>query len=79
MKYRNGYVSNSSSASFILLNKYITEEQYEQFKEKAEEVGWNISQDEDVVKGWTVMDNGEFSDIIESLGLDYEKFYWDHN
>lgn len=63
MKRRIGFVSNSSSSSFILDKRYITADQLEKIKEYIESgcddnEGWSLSEDEDFVRGYTVMDNG---------------------
>lgn len=41
MKLRNGFVSNSSSSSFIIFGMHVSKENYEYLREKYEDVDWN--------------------------------------
>ena len=73
MKHRAGFVSNSSSSSFIIDKRYITPEQIERLEEYIREDcegGWNIAgSDEDFIRGYTIMDNGDLRGWIkESMG-----------
>lgn len=72
MKLRNGFVSNSSSASFVLLKKYLTKDQIKEIlacneKELKHDGGydefWHIKDEEDVITGITTMDN----DILHAI------------
>ena len=76
MKLREGFVSNSSSASFVLLKKYLTEDQIDKIlacneKELKHEGGysedWHIKDEEDVITGFTVMDNGILHNLIYEM------------
>ena len=83
MKLRVGFVSNSSSASFILDKRYITKEDIKKIQDYCntlDEGGnwigsicsdrWDTIEDENFLKGFTSMDNGElFSWIKENLDL----------
>jgi hypothetical protein len=74
MKIRNGFVSNSSSASFILDKRYMTVDQKNKIvelneKNKIEETGdsWSIYEDEDFLRGYTSMDNGDFFEQLKEI------------
>ena len=68
MKFRNGFVSNSSSSSFVISKAALTKEQIDKLLEytdsKENNDGWNISEEEYFIKGWTHMDNEEISSFI---------------
>jgi len=70
MKIRNGFVSNSSSASFVLANNNISESDFEaiksvirsymsqdDFKRYGYSDSWHIYMEDDTIKGDTVMNN----------------------
>ena len=65
MKIRKSFVSNSSSASFILDKRFITPDQIRQlieYNDKNYDEGgcydsWSIREDENFVRGFTIMDN----------------------
>lgn len=92
MKLREGFISNSSSASFILMKKYMTAPQikkvmkykdidiiHHQEKHSSSE-SWHITEDEDVIKGFTLMDNGLLHSIIDTMKM-HEKaiLEWNHD
>ena len=83
MKKREGFVSNSSSASFILDKRYLTAEQIGKIihtLESPDEVEcWEITcNDADFIKAWTVMDNDVFSEYLKELEINSKAIVsWD--
>ncbi len=73
MKFRNGFISNSSSTSFVITKEALSELQIKALLEYAESEdnwdGWNIHETEYFIKGYTVMDNGSIDPFIESLNI----------
>jgi hypothetical protein len=68
MKIRNGFVSNSSSSSFVLNKLLMTEEQIQavlSFKKD----GWNIEEKGEKIAGFTVMDNGYIVDLFKEINI----------
>lgn len=71
MKTRNGFVSNSSSASFIVRKDLITIEQENKiinYMEEAKKENWR-----DLYSDWTIVDNEWYifsSTIIDNFGMD---------
>lgn len=66
MKIRSGFVSNSSSSSFVLDKKYLTSDEINLIKNFECEVEyWSIEEDEDFVRGFTSMDNGYLKEFIK--------------
>lgn len=91
MKVRSGFVSNSSSSSFVI-NKYnLTVLQLEQLKElNFTPIGkwddnWSIYEEGDTVRGYTSMNNGYgvgeggLEDWLIERGYPVEQFKWEHN
>ncbi len=74
MKVRSGFVSNSSSASFIIDKRYITTDQIEKIKEFNNSKKcwdyWSISEDDEFLRGYTTMDNDYLYEWIkENINL----------
>lgn len=74
MKTRLGFVSNSSSSSFILSTRQMTAYQLAQILKKNSETdyeGWTVeySEDGEHVSFWTSMDNCDLPGYAESLGV----------
>ena len=74
MKARTGFVSNSSSASFILKKYHMTEEQIAVIKEYLE--GKNMeedhcawTEDEELIEGYTSMNNDAFEEFLETTDI----------
>ena len=77
MKIREGFVSNSSSSSFVISKKNLTSRQIEQILQYNQNVKsvenrydiWDIVETDDVIRGSTYMDNGDFMEYVESIGI----------
>ena len=83
MKLREGFVSNSSSASFILFKKYLTEDQIEKILECNEkeliakretetksyeyDECWHIKDEGEIITGFATMDNDILYEIIHEM------------
>ncbi len=90
MKNRSGFVSNSSSSSFIVnLNELTAREALRLMEypsavvESAEQRGWKdswtieVNLDQNRISGWTAMDNGDLGEYLEKWGIDDKKFSWE--
>lgn len=80
MKVRNGFVSNSSSASFMVPKSrltYIEGELLMRFcSTEDNEDGWNIYEDGDCIRGSTIMDNEALDRYLTKHGFDKSKLEW---
>jgi len=95
MKIRLGFVSNSSSASFVVALNKLNEEQLKKlldYKNVSDCYDfdnpnckyhdyWNITVDENkgVVVGYTSMDNGYLSNYLKDCNIPEEMFVWESN
>jgi len=89
MKKRNGFVSNSSSSSFMIPKSCLTQEQIdlicshhdssqdsENICQKDEE--WNIVEDEHAIKGYTFIDNFDMEEfLIKIVKVDDKNIHWE--
>jgi len=64
MKIRYGFVSNSSSSSFVIKKHYLSQQQIDGIKnhatcgiEYADDGYWEIIESENAIEGFTIMDN----------------------
>ena len=86
MKIRNGFVSNSSSASFVLktnklssnqlcrIFELIKEDEYDGTILKLDSDRWSITKSENEISGHTWMDNDELSELFSELNIPYTEY-----
>ena len=86
MKIRIGFVSNSSSASYIIPKKILSEEQIFQIKNHIEYAqehfpqiawadkgqDWNITETDEEITASTVMNNFDMHEFLIAIGLENE-------
>ena len=82
MKIRNGFVSNSSSSSFVIAKEALTPLQILAIKEHvylADKMGmnpedgpWSITEDDFTISGSTGMDNFDIFEYMDKIGIPRE-------
>lgn len=87
MKIRNGFVSNSSSSSFVIQKCDLTEEQLDKIKNHSEvgeslgmeycEWTWDIVETPTEITGNTIIDNFDMEEFMQKIGVDNTKIHWD--
>ena len=87
MKIRSGFVSNSSSSSFVIDKRRITAAQFTLIQNHSEEGAkygisdsgdaWFIEDAEMYLKGSTYMDNFDMRLFLERIGVDMTCVEWD--
>ena len=89
MKVRTGFVSNSSSSSFVINKYYLSDYQIEQIKNHMkiskennsdfydEMDAWSITENENSVRGYTSMDNFNMAEFLQEIGVAKEAIKFD--
>lgn len=81
MKIRTGFVSNSSSASFVVSKHSITFAQGQSLLAYAgsdENVdGWSVREDGEYISGYTIMDNEALGKYLEKINFPQHQMKWD--
>jgi len=91
MKIRNGFVSNSSSSSFVVSLDKISDKDMAILMSYSSEISadevnrawtdsWSITVDTQrgVIRGYTTMDNGDLDEFLKSRGVDVDLFIWEN-
>lgn len=84
MKTRNGFVSNSSSSSFIINKKDLTKSQINDIKNHKKileandslDFEWTIEESLFTIKGSVFMDNIDMESFLSSINVDMSKVKW---
>jgi hypothetical protein len=86
MKIRNGFVSNSSSSSFVIAKGFLSQYQIDKIYHHADNLeenenlspdkddAWDITEDEYLIKGYTSMDNFDMREYLLSIGIKENQF-----
>ncbi len=89
MKIRTGFVSNSSSSSFVVRKKYVSEDTLERIRNHIDEGAklniewakkedeWQIQEDDNYLRGSTFMDNFSMWDFFQAIELDPRQVKWE--
>jgi len=79
MKIRNGFVSNSSSSSFILSKQSLDNDIIKKVKNKLKKEFFNISETKDFLFGYALMDNLGLKEYFQKLKIkEFEYHIADH-
>lgn len=82
MKIRNGFVSNSSSSSFVVNGNdlsFSASQALLNYNSRKDEIltdYWDITDSGDCIRGHTNMDNGDLDTYCETMKIDMSKFNW---
>lgn len=90
MKIRVGFVSNSSSSSFVVRKDMITAKQRDQIFDHIKESKrldfsflddpWSITENSKCIRGYTGMDNFDMHIFLEKIGVPEKAILWeDHD
>ena len=77
MKVRDGFVSNSSSSSFIVARKDLTNreiELIENYNNDRNLDNWDIQIGDVIITGFTIMDNDDFKNYLIENNINTQLF-----
>jgi len=91
MKIRMGFVSNSSSSSFVVSKRVLSEEQitaignhieyssknFPQISWADENQYWNIDETDEQIRMYTGMDNFDMKEFLLALGVKEDDIKWE--
>jgi hypothetical protein len=86
MKIRNGFVSNSSSSSFVIEKEKLTPQQIDMIRTHnirmdevlySREDAYNIREDALTIGGYTIMNNFPMSKFLDAIGVNPDVVEWD--
>lgn len=85
MKIRSGFVSNSSSSSFVIYKRYLSQDQIERIRdnqncgaEDADKWPWDISETDEKIEGFTIINNFDMIDWMINV-LNVEEKYIEYS
>ncbi len=76
MRTRKGFVSNSSSSSFILFKAYLDDRKIEYIQDsipRLSDEGWNVEETSSLFEFSASMDNYDVVEELEGIGIDIDK------
>lgn len=84
MKIRTGFVSNSSSASFIIDTYFISGYQLMEIKKYIEDPKkntdeWSLHENGSRLEGFTICDNEGFRKFLQEINVSDNAIEWEHN
>jgi len=90
MKTRNGFVSNSSSSSFVIGLAALSAQQLSKIMDHEmlsrrygltcdTEDRWSITINDDTVEGYTSMDNFNMKSFLDMIGVDKKFIMWSYS
>ena len=87
-KIRLGFISNSSSSSFVVCKAFLTQKQIDGIKKFYEnlgdddvscgESGKSLGEDSNYLNGETYYISDEWEKLVKKLKLDESKMFWDN-
>ena len=89
MKVRLGFVTNSSSSSFVIAKRFLDRDQIQAIKEHdelGEKLGlenaltdsWYIEENEEYISAHTFCDNFDFAEFLDIIGVPAMHVHWDY-